>query len=821
MGHSPPAGCGDYFCINRNVMRAVFISSFLALLLYTSGYSQYMIRGQVTDAVSNEPLAFVNIIFNQNVFSGTTTDVNGHFTYTSPLPLQSLTCSYVGYEKRTLDIAQANVNEPLLIRMHPSSYVFDEIVVKAGENPANRIIREVLRNKNINNPEKIASFSYTSYNKVIYDFDFSDTLVADSEKIALDKVFKGGHLLVMESVTERKFIRPDNNEEKILGTRVSGFKDASFAPLATDVQPFSFYEEVLTIIDIAYLNPISNGCLSKYDYSIKDTLFQGMDTTYILSFAPQPGKNFEGLTGLLYINTNKYAIQNVIARPFRKGFIDINLQQQYRFVDGKQWFPEQLKFELFVRQNEDLTVGVRASGLSIIKDVNLLLALRTRDFGIETISIDELASDRDSLFWDTHRPVPLNLRETTTYQVMDSLGQEYKFDAKLKLMEKLGQNRLPIHFIDLDLSRLLRYNMFEGVRIGLGAYTNDKLVKNFSVGGFFGYGLKDHQWKYGGEAILTIQKEKELMLTARYQSTLLETGKSWLSLFTPRQFDYRTFIASQMDRIDQSTVSLGFRALRYARVNVSFNNTRTNPQYAYTYQADDGVPVTDYTHTDITVNLRYAFKEKLVSSMGQRISMGTKYPTLSLTYTRGLNDVLSGMYMYNKLEARIEESTHFRNFGESRIRIDAGFIDHPLPYGILFTGEGSYVRRWSILIKNTFMTARPYEFLSDRYVHVHYTHDFGSYLFHIGNWRPSISIYQNMGWGSLSHPEYHQGIAFKTKEKGMFESGLQLDNLLKLKYLNVGYMGFGAGAFVRYGPYATGRFADDAVFTFSMTFTTK
>lgn len=802
-------------------MNKVILSALMALCMHLNAYSQYMIKGQVTDAGSNEPLAFVNIIFNHDVLSGTTTDVNGQFSYSSSFPLESLTCSYVGYEKRTLDIAFVKADEPILIRMHPSSFVFDEIVVKAGENPANRIIREVLKNKDINNPEKIASFSYTSYNKVIYDFDFSDTLVADNDKIALDKVFKGGHLFVMESVTERKFIRPDNSEEKILGTKVSGFKAASFAPLATDVQPFSFYEEVLKIIDIDYLNPISNGCLSKYNYAIRDTLYQGLDTTYILSFEPQPGKNFEGLTGLLYINTNRYAIQNVIAKPFRKGFIDINLQQQYRFVDGKQWFPEQLKFELFVRQNEELTVGVRASGLSIIKDVTLLPDLRTRDFGLEAISLHELANQRDSLFWESYRPVPLNLREETTYQVMDSLGQEYKFDEKLKLMEKLGQNRIPIHFIDLDMSRLLRYNMFEGVRIGLGAYTNDKLVKNFSVGGFFGYGFKDHQWKYGGEALFTIHKEKELVLTARYQSTLLETGKSWLGFFNPRQFDYRSFIASQMDRIDQSTVSLGFRALRYARVNVSFNNTRTSPQYTYTYQADDGAQVTDYTNTDITVNLRYAFKEKLVSSMGQRISMGTKYPTLSLTYTRGLNDVLSGMFTYNKFEARIEESTQFRNFGESKIRIDAGLIDHPLPYGILFTGEGSYVRRWSILIKNSFMTARPYEFLSDRYVHVHYTHDFGTYLFHVGNWRPSVSIYQNMGWGSLSNPEYQQGIDFKTKEKGLYESGLQLGNLLKFRYLNVGYMGFGAGAFVRYGPYATGRFADDAVFTFSMTFTTK
>jgi hypothetical protein len=94
----------------------------------------------------------------------------------------------------------------------------------------------------------------------------------------------------MESVTKRKFIRPDNSEEIILGTKVSGFKDASFAPLATDVQPFSFYEDIIPILDIDYLNPIANGSLSKYEFYIRDTLLVGRDTTFILSYKPQPGK---------------------------------------------------------------------------------------------------------------------------------------------------------------------------------------------------------------------------------------------------------------------------------------------------------------------------------------------------------------------------------------------------------------------------------------------------------------------------------------------------------------------------------------------------
>lgn len=207
--------------------------------------------------------------------------------------------------------------------------------------------------------------------------------------------------------------------------------------------------------------------------------------------------------------------------------------------------------------------------------------------------------------------------------------------------------------------------------------------------------------------------------------------------------------------------------------------------------------------------------------MGQRISMGSRYPVISASYTRGFKGLLDGDLSYNKLEARIEKSLYIRNLGTSRLELSAGYIDKPVPYSLLFTGEGSYIRNWSVLVRNSFQTIRPYAFLSDTYVDLHYSHNFGSLLWRVGNWKPSITLHQNFGWGTLSHPEYHQGVSFQTKEKGLFETGLQLDNLVKVKYLNISYLGFGAGMFYRYGAYTLPKFSDNVAFTFSMTVTTR
>lgn len=793
----------------------------VVMLLVCKSYGQYGISGEVVDGETNSPLAFVNIIFDHNVLTGTVTDINGRFQYSSPVAITSLTFSYVGYEQKTVFMDAIDGNVLSAVKLYPSAFVFEEIVVKAGENPANRIIRNVIANKEINNPENIASFKYKSYNKVIYDFALVDEDAPDSIEALKSEIFKDGHALIMESVTERKYIYPDNSEEAILGVKVSGFKNPSFAPLATDLQPFSFYKEIIPIFDIQYINPISDGSLMKYDFRIEDTLYQQFDTTFILSFKPRPGKNYEALKGLLYINTSTYAIQNVIAEPYNKGLIDVKLQQQYQLIDGKQWFPEQLNYEIFLQVDSYEEIGMRVNGNSHIKDVELNADLKKKDLSVEVLRLDEMASARDTFFWSEHRVDPLSAKELATYEVMDSLGKKYKFDKILSFAEKFVYSKIPVGFIDIDISKSLIYNMYEGLRLGLGVYTNDKLIKNLSLGGYFGFGLKSDEWKYGGELIWTVDKDRELQVRGKYENTLLESGKTKLGFFNEKLYDWRSYFATQMDDMVQSNIAIGLRAVKYAKVHLSFNHAQVTPLYDYVYQVDEQVPVNAYTITDFTINIRYAYKEKLISSMGRRLSLGTKYPVLSLSYTRGLDGVLGGQFAFNKFEARLEESIYLKNLGESKIRVDAGLIDQPLPYGLLFTGEGSNTRYLSVLVKNYFLTIGPYEFLSDRYVNVFFTHNFGSLLFHAGKFKPMFSIIQNIGWGTLSNPEYHQQIDFKTKEKGLYETGLQIDNLVRLNFHNVGYFGFGIGGYYRYGPYALNRATDNMAFKISFMFTTK
>lgn len=92
----------------------------------------------------------------------------------------------------------------------------------------------------------------------------------------------------------------------------------------------------------------------------------------------------------------------------------------------------------------------------------------------------------------------------------------------------------------------------------------------------------------------------------------------------------------------------------------------------------------------------------------------------------------------------------------------------------------------------------PYEFLSDRYANIFFTHNFGSLLLETRRFKPRFVVAQNTGWGVLRNTADHF-IDFKTRENIYLESSLLINNIIRLKIFNLYYVGFGGGAFYRYG----------------------
>ena len=111
----------------------------IAYLTTTSLNAQdHIIKGKVIDAVSQNPLAFVNIVYN-NYNLGTTTSIDGEFKIVSSEPIDFIRVSYLGYEALRIDPDIYINKENIIIKLKPKQINIEEVVVYPGENPAHTL----------------------------------------------------------------------------------------------------------------------------------------------------------------------------------------------------------------------------------------------------------------------------------------------------------------------------------------------------------------------------------------------------------------------------------------------------------------------------------------------------------------------------------------------------------------------------------------------------------------------------------------------------------------------------------------------------------
>lgn len=794
---------------------------FSILLFISTSLKSQDIKGKIIDSETKKPLPFVNIIYGGSNL-GTTTNIDGNFSITSTKLIHELYISYLGYHPDTVLLKQGNLLDNIFIRLHPKTFNLEEIVILPGKNPANRIINKVIENRDLNNPEKMSSFSCTSYNKMIFTLGKDTTNIPDSikyKKSKLERNLENHHLLILETVNEKEFIQPDKYNEKIVASKVSGFSDPIFSLIVSQVQSFSFYNEYFEILDKMYVNPISKGSTNRYFFLLEDTLYnERNDTIFIISYRPKKGKKFDGLKGFLHINTNKYAIQSVVAEALEKDQgIVVGIQQNYEYIENKQWFPKELITNIvFVDALASSGVDdydMVAKGKSYVSNINLNPQLSKKNFNRVEIKVLEDANKKTDEYWQENRNRPLSEIEIETYRVIDSISKAEKLEKKLSGLEALMNGNIPVKCFNLPLNRLMDYNSYEGYRLGLGLMTNDKISRYFSVGGYFGYGFKDKAWKYGGDLILNLHENTESKIHFLYTNDVVE--KAGYSFFETPDFTtteiYRKYMIENMDLIEKYQVSFSFLSLQYLKTKIFYNQSYITTTDDYTYGPSLVNSTNEFIFNEIGVQFRYAYNEKFLETLKAKYTLGTDYPIFYGNIIKGTN-LLDGEFEYIKYEAKVTKTFKTKSLGKTRLAIVGGLIDGEVPISKIYNGHGSY-QSFSIEAENSFGTMRMGEFYSDKFLSIFFKHDFGNLLFSSEKFSPKFAVVNNFGIGELSQNLNHQTTqAIRSFDKGYYECGLLINNIL-----NQSFLGYGFGLFYRYGPYAFTKTADNFSYKLSLT----
>jgi Family of unknown function (DUF5686)/CarboxypepD_reg-like domain len=839
------------------MQRKFFFSLFILLLPFLSWAQSVGVSGTIYDAVTKAPLAFVSVTL-KGTNTGTVTDIDGHFAIDKLQANAMLVISYIGYRTKEYRLEKAGTGISIFIE--PADSQLESVIVSTNENPAHRIIKLLQRNKKNNDPEQQPTFKYNAYtiaalaagdrfwNMNRPDSNKQKNPVPQMEQInkqmdklvktskdtnslgsKLGKRFKENYLMLTESYTERIFKYPGQTKETVLATKFSGLKNATFGVTTSNFQPFGFYKDYLVMNNVSFVSPVIEGSINMYKFRLKERIPHEKDTTYIISFEPRAGKNFKGLKGLIYINSDGYAIENIIAAPSdEKGMIfTFRLQQKYERVKGK-WFPAQLNSTLSQKDLRTDSVLLFWDCRSYITNVDFSKTFTKANFSDVKLEYHPQAGKRADTIWSSMRTDSLNDKGRITYETYEMLPAKYKnmIEKVNKAFQILSLEGIPLGKVDIPFKYIISgINKYESFRIGAGLQTNSLFSKWFSVGGFAGYGLRDKAFKYGGNIQFNIQQRTNTVLRFDYSRDITEPGNVDYfvrngSVFSNQSL--RNFQRSRFDSVEQFKINFSTKIRPSIQSDIWLMNENRNPAvYEYEF-ASNGTNFHSFKNTELGIGFRLTMGESF-TRMG-RAKLRTKPATTELLFqiSKGLKNVLNGDLDYTKIAVRFSHSFQLKRFGKTSFRLEAGQVWGDVPYSYLFNARATKSGKLSVYVPDHFQTAGLYEFAANSTVNLFVEHNFGNLLFKPRNisFRPEIFVIQNMSYGSLHNAPSHKLLVFNVPEKGLFESGLMIKNIYRHSLYSLVYIGIGGGVFYRYGFYALPKAADNWAFKwgFSISF---
>jgi len=778
-------------------MRLLFALFFL-LTFTANGQSTYFVK----DQISEEAIPFVKVYPDNH--APFLSDLDGAFQ------LQENTVSFkLKYEGYLDTIISVSSLQDSIIYLRSNVLLVDEMIVVAGENPAHRIMKKAIENRRQNHPLRNDAFRYESYSKFTIDID-PEALASipdsttDSTLIDMRRFFNQQHLFVLESTTRRTFSPPSNDQEEIIAYKISGFSDPRFSVLANTLQSFSFYDNEFNFLGVPYINPLAYGGINRYLFVLEDSTFQETDTTYTIYYRPRNGKNFNGMEGRLYINTNGYAIEKVTAKPYQDTTgSSITIVQEYEFIDNKKWFPSKLSASIEEMQPAPTIKEMVfiAKAQTYIKKVEIdpeNLPKRSNNIALYTA---EDAGERDESEWDSLRQYSLTEKEARTYETIDSIAKAEKLDERLKLLSVLSEMKLPLGNFNLDLARLISYNFYEKYRLGLGLETSKKLMKNIIIGGYFAYGTGDKEWKYGGYSTFHLNRKKGIKIDLKYQQDVLERGGlhfSDRSLNFSNTDAYRFLFISSMER--QRLGEIAFTTDIRANMNLRFFGNYQRVDFTQGYQFLDpqnsGIAATTIDVAETGIELKWSIREKYMMLGNLKVPQSlTKFPTLKIKAVRGWKGWFESEVDYYRLNASISQRFRFVGIGEIRLRAEAGKTIGDVPLFLAQLGNGTG-KNWLTSVENSFETMAPATFYHTAFVAFYSRFAFKSFKTKAKWNEPKISLNHAFGYGEFARKDLHS-TAFQSMDKGYFEAGVILDGI----YVS-SFMGLGVGVFYNYGAYS-------------------
>lgn len=729
--------------------------------------AETIVQGKVTDAGSGDPIPFVNVVF-KGTSIGATTDFDGNFQIKTSQPADSVTASYIGYKPRTKAI-KSGTKQTLNFQLTEDIVNLQEVVIRAGENPAFAILRKVVDNKKKNDKRKLTAYEYDTYTKIEVDVDnISEEMrekkfmkkiqqVLDSvDRIAGEDGKPILPLMITESVSKVYYRdNPSLKTEILEKSKINGvgMEDGTLIQqvIGSSFQEYNFYQNWLNIMDKEFVSPIADGWRLYYEYDFTDSAFIDDDFCFRLDFFPKSPQEL-AFTGTMWITKEGFALKRIDATMSASANINfiekIKIQQELAKTDEGAWLPVKNRVLIDVGEITKASAGMLAkfytSNKNIVVNKPYDLAFYERPIQVK----EDAQMYQDEKVWDSLRHEPLSETEVNVYKMIDTLRnipvvKTYTDIIKIALNGYVTAGRL-------DLGPYLSavsWNNIEGVRVQAGFKTNYAFSKKFVVGAQLGYGFIDERFKYLASFTHILSRTRWTTWSFRARSDLSRLGVDDEALadnpifLAGQRWGYfrRGFYMNEYRAAFQRELFKGF-SQRIAVRHFTFDPTYN---FGYYEEPSDLTTVHDtFQTTEVFLESRYARDEIFLQDDNDRISLGTtKSPVLTVRYTHGIKGVFGSDFEYDKVRFTLTKRIKTGPLGVGYATINGEYIFNTLPYPLLTLHLGNQTPIYSPVTSNLMNYG---EFVSDHYAQLTYRQYLEGFLLN------RVPLLQKLNWRLLA-----------------------------------------------------------------------
>lgn len=728
------------------MMKKVVSISFILLLLGIANpvFAQITkIRGTVVDSNTKQPLPYVNVSF-KGTSVGTITSDAGDFFIETRTAGDSLSISYVGYTPLQVKIKKGAYQE-LRIELDPESIELAGVIVKPGESQSRRIIRNIIKNKDRNNPANL-NYSCRSYNKIQVDLnniddDVKKRKVFNQFKFIWDYVDTNAitgktylPIFITESLSDYFYQSSPRLEKEIIkATKISGVNNESVAQFTGKVyQNINIYDNYINIFDQGLISPIANAGQVYYKYMLVDSAFIGNRWCYQISFKPRR-KMEPTFTGDFWVNDSTWAIVKMqvrLAELVNLNFVnDMVASSEFVPLNDTLWFPKQTT--LFV----DFNLTDKTTGFFGHKTISYDSVTLNPEFPKEVVSmasnvqVKEGALNQESKYWEETRPFELTPKEQGIYAMVDSVQQVPMYKTFIDIINMFINYYYVVGYVEIGpYYKTYSFNEIEGNRFRVSGRTSNKFSKKLMISGFAAYGDKDDRFKWGLSGLYMINKNPRESFNIAYKSDIEQLGQS------PNALTEDNILTSFLRRNPNNKLTLvkEFSSFYQKEWFTGFSNTLTiNHRIIYPTEFIPFVPVgggdslKSITTSTITLNTRWQKNEGFVTGEFERVSLGSDWPEINFYITKGFKGVLGSDVDFWKLQLNYYHKFNINPFGYARLIVDAGKIFGKVPYPLLQLHEGNETYAFD---RYAFNMMNYYEFASDQYASLYLEHHFQGFF---------------------------------------------------------------------------------------------